>query len=288
MTTGASEFIDSTTADVFIPEIWSQEVIVAREQRLVFASLVDRKYEKGLKYGDTVNIGSIGNLTAQSKAKSTNAAIVYETVTETQLQISIATWEYNGIATEKIVEVQAMIDLAAKYAPKQGYALDLAVDDVLAGLVDDFTTNVIGTLGVSLEYDDILEGSQALDDSNSPDDGRVIIASPAQITEWMKLDAFIHADYSSVHGGIGQPAGPAYTKSWLNMPVYKSTNVEGSNAAGHDNCMIHKSALALVMQMNPTSHSVFDIDYLCQKIVVEQLYGSKEIRDDHGCFLRGL
>ena len=288
MATGSTEFIDSTTADAFIAEYWSKQAIVARQQRLVFASLVDLRYKAELAHGDILNIGSIGNLTAQSKAKSTNAAIVYETITETNIQLTVATWEYQGIATEKIVDVQAFFNMAAKYAPKQGYALDLAVDDVLAGLVDDFSTNIVGALAVPLDYDDVLEGYQALDDANAPEEDRVIIASPNQITEWMKLDAFIHGDYTSIHGGVGQPAGRAYTRSWLGMPVYKSTNVEGTNAAGHDNCMMHKDALALVMQMNPLSHSFFDIDYLCQKTVLEQLYGSREIRDDHGVWLRGL
>ena len=48
MATGATEFIDNTTADVFIPELWSMEAIVARENQLVFANLVDRKFENGL------------------------------------------------------------------------------------------------------------------------------------------------------------------------------------------------------------------------------------------------
>ena len=45
MATGAAEFIDSTTADVFIPEVWSMISLVAREPNLVFANLVDRRHE---------------------------------------------------------------------------------------------------------------------------------------------------------------------------------------------------------------------------------------------------
>ena len=289
MATGTSEFIDSTTADVFIPELWSNEAVVAREQNLVFASLVDRRFEKSLTFGDTIHVPNVSNLTAQTKNKANNTALSYETVSETQAaNISIATWEYSGIAVESIVKVQANRDMLKLYAGKMGYALDLAVDDVLAGLVDDFTANYTGTLAVSLTYDDVLTGNQQLDDANAPEDGRVIVASPAQIADWMKLDVFIRSDYTSVHGTVGAPAGNHYTRSWLGIPVYKSTNVEGSNGAGHDNAMFHKEALALVMQMKPTTHSMYDIDYLVDKVVMEQLYGTAEIRDDHGSWLKGL
>ena len=104
MATGATEFIDNTTADVFIPELWSMEAIVARENQLVFANLVDRKFEKGLSFGDTIHVPSVSNLA--SRTKSINTAVTYETVTETNTDISIATHEYAAIALENISRVQ--------------------------------------------------------------------------------------------------------------------------------------------------------------------------------------
>ena len=61
MATGATEFIDNTTADVFIPEIWSPLAIVAREAQLVFAKLVDRKFEDGLTKGDKIHVPNISD-----------------------------------------------------------------------------------------------------------------------------------------------------------------------------------------------------------------------------------
>ncbi len=100
MTTGATEFVDNTTADVFIPEKWSALAIVAREQKLLLAGLIDRRYEEGLEFGDTIHVPAISNLTAQTKAKSTNAAITFETVTAANTDISIPTWEYTAMAVE--------------------------------------------------------------------------------------------------------------------------------------------------------------------------------------------
>ncbi len=282
MTTGANEYFDSTTSDVWFPEMWSAEAIIARPQRLVLAGLADRRYEKTLKYGDIVNINNRSHLTAQTKAKSTNAALVYETVTDTQVQLTVATWEYSGIAVETIVDKQAMIDLMTAYAPEQGYALDLAVDDVLAGLIDDFTTNTVGAMGQPLTYDEVLDGIQYLNDANAPQEGRYHYVSPATFTDWCKDDRFIKDSYGDVHNG------PITDRGWLGYPCYQSTNVEGSNAAGHDNAFIQKSCFALVMQMTPRAHKQFDIDYLCDKIVLEQLYGTRTLREDHGVWMKGL
>lgn len=267
--------------------MWSALAIVSREQALVFANTVNRRYEKELSAGDTIHVPSVGNLTAQTKAKSSNAAIVYETVTETNTDITVATWEYSAIAVESIVKVQGNRDMLRLYAGKMGYALGLAMDDVLAGLPDDFS-NAVGTLAAELEYEDVLRAIQYLDDANAPRTSRFMVVSPAQASGFLKLDKFIHNDYARLHGGVATTNQElSYVTSFLNMPIYMSTNVEGTNAAGHDNSMHHEEAIALVVQMTPTAKSMYDIDYLVDKVVLEQLYGAREMRDDHGVFMRG-
>ena len=285
MATGATEFIDNTTADVFIPELWSMEAIVARENQLVFANLVDRKFEKGLSYGDTIHVPGVSNLAVRTK--STNGAVTYETVTESNTDISIGTHQYAAIALENITRVQNNRDQLQLYAGKLGYALALAVDDVLAGLIDNFSQTV-GTLAVEFTDDDILRARQYLDDADAPQDGRVMVVSPAQETGLLKLDRFVHNDYEAVHGPARETGlEKAYVSSFMGMPIYRSVNVEGTNAAGHDNGMFQKEALALIMQLAPKTYHQFDIDYIVDKVVVEQLYGTSEIRDDHGVYMKG-
>lgn len=288
MATGATEFIDSTTADVFIPELWSALAIEARFQRLVFSKIVDHRYEREMKVGDTLHVGSRTHLTAQSKAKATNAAIVFETQTETNTDITVATWEYSAIAVESIVKLQANRDMLSFYASEMGYALDLAVDDVLAGLVDD-RTNAVGSLIQPLSYADLLRASQYLDDANAPDDERYLAISPAEEKNFLQMDQFINRDYTEMLAAQRKGGDPdkGWIGMWLGMPIYKSTNVEGTNAAGHDNSMHHREAYALVRQMQPTSHSMYDINYFVDKVAMENVYGTKAMRDDHGVFCRG-
>ena len=288
MATGAQEHIDATTADVFIREVWSKYAIKARENQLVFLNLVDRKFEDEITFGDTVHVPSIGNLTTVSKSTTANAATLYETVTETNTDILVQTWNYSAIAIETFAKKQVNRDLLAAYAPKMTYALALAIDDVLAGLPDDFSQVSGGALAVALTYSQVLRSRQYLDDADAPHENRCIVVAPAQETGFMELDKYIHRDYDVIHGGVDNEMNKGYMGTWLGMPVYKSVNVEGSNAAGHDNAMFQKEAIACVVQLTPASHSMFDTDYLAFKVVMEQIHGSKEMRDDHGVWLKGL
>ena len=289
MATGATEFIDSTTFDVFIPEKWGGPAITAREQALNMARGVDLRYKAALTVGDILNVGTIGNLAAQTKTKASNAAISYETITETNTQITVATWGYSAIAVESIVDLQSYLNAAAAYAPKQGYALALQVDDTLAGHPDDFT-NATGSLAATSPFSDYLRAIQYLDDANAPDVDRWFGVAPAEVAGLLQMKEYVHNDYSMLHG-----AGPAmtsqeraYVSSFLTIPVYKSTNVEGTNAAGHDNFLMQREAIALILQQTPTMWGPFrDVDYFATKIALEQVYGSAIMRNDHGTFMRG-
>ena len=268
-----------------IPELWSNESIVARENRLVFAPLVNRRFEAEMTFGDILHVPSVTDLSARTK--TANAAITYETQTETNTDITVSTHQYAAMAVEDITKVEAKRDLFSLYAGKMGYALDLAVDDVLAGLPDN-VTNTVGTLATDLTYEQLLRARQYLDDANVPDEDRVMVVSPAQESGMMKLEHFINRDYKEQQGvSQGEKGNKAWFGNWLGMPVYKSVNVEGTNAVGHDNVMFQREAFALVMQMKPKFESMRDIDYLVDKVASQHLFGTQEMRDDHACWLQG-
>lgn len=50
----------------------------ARENNLLFASMVDRRFEAGLSKGDVIHVNDVPLLAARSKSE--NTAITYETV----------------------------------------------------------------------------------------------------------------------------------------------------------------------------------------------------------------
>ena len=240
-----------------------------------------------MRFGDTIHVGNISNLGA-ARSKSANSAITYETVTETNTDITIATHEYQAMAIEDVAAVQANRDSLQDYAGKMGYSLALAVDDVLAGLVDNLSSSTaVGTLAVENTDDELLSARQALLDADVPLNDVCWIFSPAAETGLLKMDRFVHADYGAVHGSPGSAVDEAYTGSYYRIPALVSSNVEGTNAAGHDNVLLHRQTLALVMQMKPKMRAQYDIDYLTDKVAVQQLYGTKEMREDHGVWVKG-
>jgi len=278
MTTGATEFIDVTTADVYLEEKWSQKSTVAREEKLVFAQQVDRSLESELQKGQILRVGNISNLTA--RAKTTNGAITYETVTETESTITISTYYYAAIALEDVIKPMVSVNLLDKYVPKLSYALGEQEDADLAALIDDGTiTQTVGTLAVGLTYSNLIRADQYLNDANVPQEQRCIIISPAQKAGFLEMDYFIHKDYSDVRNGI--------VGSWMNYPIFVTTNTNGTNNAGHDCVMMHKEAIAHVAQIKPMVKSFWDIDYFCVKMATLTTYGSTIRRADHAVWMSG-
>ena len=146
----ATDFIDNTSAQNFIPELWSQLSIVSREDALVMAPLVDRRFEDGLSFGDTIHVPNISNLAARTK--SANTIVQYETVTETNVNISIGTNEYAAIAVESITKIQNNRDQLEMYSGKLGYALGLAVDELCAQDLMFQAVDRIGHRNLATQY----------------------------------------------------------------------------------------------------------------------------------------
>lgn len=282
----ATEFFNNTNADAMIPEIWAKEAIYAREKALVFANLCWRVFEKDVKgFGDLVHVNSRSHLTTQTK--TTRTAISYEAITDANTDITINTWEYQAIAVETKTKKQTNRDLMDFYAPEQGYALALSIDTSLGNYVDG-VTNSVGVMAVSLTHTDLRRARQFLDDADVPNEGRFMVVSPAQESGFVDLPQLVNGDYARLRSDTNSSAKDrAYVTSWMDIPIYKTTNTEGTNAAGHDNVLMHTQGIALVVQMEATSHMFFDIDYLASKSVVEQLYGSAKMRDDHIVWLKG-
>jgi hypothetical protein len=285
MATGTTEFIDLAVADKFIPEVWSAHLIVAREVEIIFGRLVDRKFESEvMKQGDLIHVNTAGDLAA--RAKSANTAIDYETVSETQQDISIGTYKYAAIAVEDIAVVQTDRDMLAMYSGKLGYALGLDFDDVLAGLIDDFTQTE-GVLTVPLDYEDWLDGYQQLLDANVPEKDIYAMVSPKERMQMLREEKYINGSYSAIVEGSPLDVKEGYIRHYIGIPFYSTNNVEGSNSTGHDNGLWHKSAIAAVMQMHPKIGHMYDLDFFTDKVAVQQLYGTKILRNDHGVFMKG-
>jgi len=282
--------ITSTTAAVFIPELWSMETLRQQEAALVVAPLVKR-YDSLVKgRGDTVHIPEVSNLVANDKVANTDVTL--QAITESERTILIDQWKEASFLVEDIVKTQSNYDLMAEYTSKAGYAIARAIDSALLARWSAFTNPAVGTYGVDITDAVLVAALQKLDEANAPLEDRAIILKPSQKAALMKLDKFVKADY------LGQYDNPTPVKRGPNnrylwgeiygTPVYYTTQVPvdaGTPAETHNLCF-HKEGLALALQLAPRTQGTYWQRSLGWLVTVDTIYGSAALRLDHGVEIR--
>jgi N4-gp56 family major capsid protein len=292
-----TDHVTVTTANTFIPEIWSDEIAAAYKKSLVAANLVKKMSFKGKK-GDTVHIPVPARGSAASKTAGSQVTLI--AATESEVTVSINNhYEYSRLI-EDIVEAQALSSLRQFYTDDAGYALGKQVDTDLIKLgriaqgganTAAYTKGYIGgdgsTLYVAANNNasaltdaGIRRAIQRLDDSDVPMDGRFFIIPPSSRNTLMGLARYTEQAF------VGE-AGSANTirngeiGNLYGMPVFVSSNADttsGSNAARA--CLMgHKDAFVLVEQMGVRSQTQYKQEYLGTLFTADTLYGVAELRD---------
>jgi len=282
----------TTTADSAIPEVWSALTADAREENLIVFNMFDRKYEEeqGSKPYDTIHIQGINNFATGALTLGVGGTVTYEAgAFASQIDLVIDTHAYHAFDLETEAEMLTNINLMERLASKSGYAVSLKMDDDAAGLIDDFGTNTVGVLGQPLDEEDVRTAARLLDDVLAPTSGRYFVMSPYQRSHFMGIEKLTNSLYGSALGTIDvndQKRGMFFRSHGADW--YVTGNVEGSNAAGHDNGMFQKEAVAVAVVDNMRTVSMYEIDTDSTKHVIHSLYGLKEVRDDHGVWMKGL
>lgn len=283
-----STSITSTTGAVQNPAITSKDVIEFREANLAFAGTVSARYTDEARVGTTIRWSPItlpNSGAARTKSEGNSGAdITYDASTETAVTLTINTHQYSAFELEEFEKSLSIVDQAKWYTKAAAYVVDLAVDDTLAGLVDNFS-QLVGTLAVDMTDDDVTRAVQYLGDANAPDDGRFFAISPATKRSMLGIDRYASSDFNR-GGGANIVRGEFGTIYGLR--TWESTNVEGTNAAGHDNGIYQRDAFALGMRMSPKTRRFDDIANLSEQVAISVIYGAIETRDDHGVFARGM
>jgi hypothetical protein len=282
-----STSITSTTGVQANPAITSKDVIEFREANLGMEGTVSSRYREEARVGTTIKWSLIsapnsGASRAKSEGNSGND-IVYDATTESAVTLTINTHQYSAFELEEFEKSLSIVDQAMWYTKAAAYVVDLGVDDTLAGLIDNFS-QVVGTLGVDLTDDDVRRGDQYLGDANAPMDGRFFGMAPATKNSMLGIDRYASSDFNRNGGAniIRGEFGDIY-----GLRTWESTNIEGTNAAGHDNGIWHRDAIALGMRMSPKTRRFDDIQNLSEQVAISVIYGVIETRDDHGVFARG-
>lgn len=273
--------VNVTTHAEYIPELWADEILKAREKSLVMAAHVMSVRPMGLKHGDTIHIPRLSNETALDK--TSESAITYSAATESKVTININKFKYVGKLVEEIVEVQSKYELFSNFRDKIAHALGDAVDiDILA-----LTHAVVQSVGTwaagSVHKTGILEGIRMLDAVNVPQDDRFIVVDAYGRQDLLTLDDFVRYDAGGQAptalktGVIGEIYG---------LKVLYSNNLMQPTATSAVGMIFHKDAFALALQKDVTMKNEYSVDYIGTKIVGFEIYGCTIARTDHVVLLR--
>ena len=284
---------DTTNLSSSVPQMYSHMTADYREANFLYLNLFDRKYEADLSEGDRVFIHGVDRFAAEPASQANTLGVAGSlTFDEANLIARISliadTHIYQAFDLEYEADLFSNIGLMEKLTKASGYAVAHRIDDDAAGLIDNFSQTV-GTLAVGFTESDIKRGVQYLNDAFAPEDSRVFVFSPAEQMNLFGIERFFNAQYSASIGNVNVDSKyKGYVTNILGMDWYMSLNVEGTNAAGHDNGMWQKEACAtlIVEESRPVSH--YEISTDTTRYAVHAIYGFVEVRDDHGVFMKGM
>ena len=301
--------VTNTTAATFIPEIWSDEIIVAYEQNLVLANLIKKMSMKGKK-GDTIHVPTPVRGTASKKLSQT-AVAVQAPVTEELLINVDQHWEYS-VMIEDITGVQALSSLRRFYTEDAGYAMAKNLDTVLfdLGIALGGTIAIdanpatpanwsgtrsfqpLVTTGSLRAFDStgavdpstftdasLRDGLQELDDNDVPMSGRFFVIPPSLVNTIRGVTQFSSSDFVNFKQTSTGEIGNLY-----GVPIFVSTNVPSIAVAGgpvRASLLGHKDAYVCAEQIGVRTQTQYKQEFLSTLMTADRLYGRQVYRPEN-------
>lgn len=284
---------------VFIPELWSDEVIAAYKNNLVLANLVNKMPMAGKK-GDRLNIPKPTRGAAYAKDAADTVTIQQTSNSEVVVVVD-KHYEYSRLI-EDITDVQAMDSLRRFYTDDAGYQLAKQIDTDLftlakslgdgdgSSFVHSAAYQFNTTTGAAEAYD--ADGTadvgafndngfrdliQKLDDADVPMDNRCLVIPPSAVNEIRGIDRYNSSDFvdgrSVQNGQIGTLYG---------IDVFVSTNCPTLESGVKGGLLIHKDAFVLAEQMAVRSQTQYKQEYLATLYTADTLYGAEVLRPEAG------
>ncbi len=275
----ADQFATSTTAATWIPEVWSKELVIARESMLVMANLIWRFDVDVASFGDIVHVPSVTNLTAGAISTSTGQ-LDAQAPTETETLITINQWYGVRMKVLDIVLAQSKYEFRKLYTEKMAYALGVQLEDALLTQATSISNNA-GTYATALTDSSIRRAFQYLDDARVPFTDRHFIMKPATKNTLMGIDKLIRYDATGTPSPVknGEVPSQIYGAS---AHVSPEVYITASNTS---NLLFHKDAFALAMQKEPKIEQFARVGFL-DDFGGSQLYGYQIMRNDHAVEVR--
>ena len=269
----------TSTADDFVPELWSDGIYRYFERGTVFKNLVEDYSSLVKGAGDTVNIPQIDLVASASKAA--NTLITYDATATTVTQLAIDQHKYNAMLFEDILGIQSNSDLVSKYTQMFGEALSRAVDATIWGELDGCNQ------GATLTADDAITAAEFqaalanLGENDVPymDGDCSFVVNPTLAADIMDPSAgisknFWRADASGSGTVLYDGATKGFIGKLFGINVYMSNTVATAGTA-ISGAIFHKSAAVCAVQQDVRVQAEYSVDALGTKVVADMIYGAK-------------
>lgn len=269
--------LTTTTQAVFLPEVWDSGVQEAFHNNLVMAGRVKRFDDLVSGMGDTIHVPKVAERSARSK--SGGSAITYDTNTENEFTMSIATQKYSAYILEDIARIQSKASLRDVYTKESGRSVAEGMDDDLIALYSGLSNSVSG--GTALDDTDTLSGVATLDGNNVPSSDRHYVVHSEGIEDLRAVNKFTEYDKT---GQTGVAVTDGTIAKVYGTEVVMSNNITISSGTPDlvHNLMFHRECFALALQAGPTTKTEDSVDHIGLKFVVHSIYGVGEYRDEAG------
>lgn len=272
--------LSTDTLANFNPTIWRKDTLLARQNKLVMAAVVDRYDKDVMTMGKSIVVPRHALQTANTKAPG--GTISYTANTEGALTININTQAYSAFIVDDIEEAQANQDIMQIYTDGAGYAIAQKVDaDIFTAAyagVTNTTGTAVTTTRIATTF--VTTANQYLDIANAPDEDRYLTVDGYGYKQMMDLDSFVRYDASGQSAILNGKVGTAYGFEILKtMNQTAASNISKSLA-------FHGSFMALAMQKEETVKNEYSVDYIGTKVVAYNIYGLTVARTDHGVILQ--
>lgn len=291
--------ITVTEAAAVIPTIVAAQTLGKLASNMVLTGLVNRDYDNEIaQYGQTVSIGRRGTLSANDKLA--NATVTRQSPMMTATTVTLNRHKEVTIATEDVAIMLARPDLITGYAEDAALALLEQIEADLASLYVGFSQSINATTGLTDAH--FREAQRLLNAAKAPTGQRYAVLHEDAYAEASALDELISAHYQ------GDAAFQAVKNGLLGMyagfEIYLNQNVRAVSGECK-NLFMHRNSVVLatrpmrvsdrrnVEQVVQVENGIglrttmtYDANMLAEQMTIDILYGTAELRDDHGVVVR--
>ena len=212
--------------------------------------------------------------------KVSNVPVSFQANTETKVIISIDQHKETSFLLEDITELQSKQDKMAHYTDAASTAIARAIDTSLAALAVGFAQTT-GVYNTAITTDVVLNSIELLDLADCPEDDRSFVFRSDVKRDLLDLNAYLSSDFVG-----GRPTETGTIGKLYGVDTYMSNNLVFTACTNRNNMLFHKDALALAMAQQPRAQAEYSVSQLGHELVVDTVYGVREMRDLFGVLVR--